>query len=71
MVLLVVTFIGAVANLVAIVGYAVTSTAGVASDHQGLATGLVTMSQQVAIAMVAGVVVAAIVRLPRAAVERI
>ncbi|GAB3623716.1 MFS transporter [Mariniluteicoccus endophyticus] len=49
--LLIVTFIGGVANLVAIVGYTVTSTAGVPADQQGLATGLVTMSQQVGIAL--------------------
>lgn len=48
---LVLTFIGGIANLVAIVGYTVASTAGVPSDHQGLATGLVTMSQQVGIAL--------------------
>lgn len=49
--LLVLTFIGGVANLVAIVGYTVTSTAGVPADQQGLATGLVTLSQQVGIAL--------------------
>ncbi|MFG1942492.1 MFS transporter [Nonomuraea sp. NPDC048826] len=49
--LLIVTFVGGVANLVAIVGYAVTSTAGVPAEQQGLATGLVTMSQQVGIAL--------------------
>lgn len=49
--LLVLTFAGGVANLVAIVGYTVASTAGVPSDKQGLATGLVTMSQQVGIAL--------------------
>lgn len=49
--LLIVTFIGGIANLVAIVGYTVTSTAGVPSHQQGLATGLVTMSQQVGIAL--------------------
>ncbi|WP_156760052.1 MFS transporter [Microbacterium karelineae] len=49
--LLIVTFIGGVANLVAIVGYVVTSTAGVPDEQQGLATGLVTMSQQVGIAL--------------------
>lgn len=47
--LLLVTFVGGVANLVAIVGYAVTATAGIPSEQQGLATGLVTMSQQVGI----------------------
>ena len=49
--LLVVTFAGGVANLVAIVGYVVTATTGVPDDQQGLATGLVTMSQQVGIAL--------------------
>ncbi len=49
--LLILTFIGGVANLVAIVGYVVTSTAGVPHDQQGLATGLVTMSQQTGIAL--------------------
>jgi MFS family permease len=49
--LLAVTFIGGVANLVAIVGYVVTSTAGVTADQQGLATGLITMSQQVGITL--------------------
>jgi len=49
--LLIVTFIGGVANLVAIVGYVVTSTSGVSAEQQGLATGLVTMSQQVGITL--------------------
>lgn len=49
--LLILTFLGGVANLVAIVGYVVTATAEVPSDQQGLATGLVTMSQQVGIAL--------------------
>lgn len=49
--LMMLTFVGGVANLVAIVGYTVASTAGVPSDQQGLATGLVTMSQQVGIAL--------------------
>lgn len=49
--LLITTFIGGVANLIAIVGYTVTSTMGVESEQQGLATGLVTMSQQVGIAL--------------------
>lgn len=49
--LLILTFVGGIANLVAIVGYVVASTAGVPSDKQGLATGLVTMSQQVGIAL--------------------
>lgn len=50
-VLLIAAFIGGVANLVAIVGYAVASTAGVPAEQQGLATGLVTMSQQIGIAL--------------------
>ncbi|TFD54491.1 MFS transporter [Cryobacterium frigoriphilum] len=49
--LLVATFIGGVANLVAIVGYVVTSTSGLPDNEQGLATGLVTMSQQIGITM--------------------
>lgn len=49
--LLAVTFIGGVANLVAIVGYAVASTTGVPAEQQGLATGLITMSQQVGITL--------------------
>ncbi|MFG1777753.1 MFS transporter [Micromonospora sp. NPDC049048] len=49
--ILILTFIGGIANLVAIVGYVVASTAGVPADKQGLATGLVTMSQQVGIAL--------------------
>ena len=49
--LLVLTFLGGVANLVAIVGYVVTATGSVPSEQQGLATGLVTMSQQVGIAL--------------------
>lgn len=49
--LLILTFVGGIANLVAIVGYVVASTTGISSDQQGLATGLVTMSQQVGIAL--------------------
>lgn len=49
--LLALTFVGGVANLVAIVGYTVAATAGVPSNKQGLATGLVTMSQQVGISL--------------------
>ena len=49
--ILVATFIGGVANLVAIVGFMVTATTSVPDDEQGLATGLATMSQQVGIAM--------------------
>ncbi len=49
--LLVMTFIGGVANLVAIVGFMVTATSGLPDGEQGLATGLATMSQQVGITM--------------------
>jgi predicted MFS family arabinose efflux permease len=49
--LLILTFCGGVANLVAIVGYVVASTSGLPDRQQGLATGLVTMSQQVGIAL--------------------
>lgn len=49
--LLVATFVGGVANLVAIVGFMVSVTAGVPDDEQGLATGLATMSQQVGITL--------------------
>ena len=50
-ILLVLTFFGGVANLVAIVGYVVAATSGLPDRQQGLATGLVTMSQQVGIAL--------------------
>ncbi len=49
--LLVATFVGGVANLVAIVGFMVIVTTGVADHEQGLATGLATMSQQVGMTM--------------------
>jgi EmrB/QacA subfamily drug resistance transporter len=49
--LLVATFVGGVANLVAIVGFMVTATTGLPDEEQGLATGLATMSQQVGITM--------------------
>lgn len=49
--LLVATFVGGVANLIAIVGFMVTATSGLPDDEQGLATGLATMSQQVGITM--------------------
>ncbi|MFC0673832.1 MFS transporter [Brachybacterium hainanense] len=49
--LLILTFVGGIANLVAIVGYVVAATSGVPAHQQGLATGLVTMSQQVGIAL--------------------
>ena len=48
-VLLVATFAGGVANLVAIVGFMVTATSGLPDGDQGLATGLATMSQQIGI----------------------
>lgn len=50
-VLLVATFVGGVANLVAIVGFMVTATSGLPDTEQGLATGLATMSQQVGITL--------------------
>ncbi|KGJ72685.1 MFS transporter [Cryobacterium roopkundense] len=50
-VIMVATFVGGVANLVAIVGYVVTATSGLPDHEQGLATGLVTMSQQVGITL--------------------
>ena len=49
--LLPLTFVGGVANLVAIVGFMVTATSGLPDREQGLATGLATMSQQVGITM--------------------
>ncbi len=48
---LVATFVGGVANLVAIVGFMVTVTGGVPDHEQGLVTGLATMSQQIGITM--------------------
>lgn len=51
LVVLVTTFVGGVANLVAIVGFMVTVTSNLPDHEQGLATGLATMSQQVGIAM--------------------
>jgi hypothetical protein len=50
-VVLLATFVGGIANLVAIVGFMVTATSGLPDHEQGLATGLATMSQQVGIAM--------------------
>ncbi|MEU4641794.1 MFS transporter [Micromonospora sp. NPDC023814] len=50
-VLLAATFVGGVANLVAIVGFMVTATSGLPPEEQGLATGLATMSQQVGITL--------------------
>ncbi|GAA2708137.1 MFS transporter [Actinoplanes palleronii] len=49
--LLIATFIGGVANLVAIVGFMVTATSGLPDDEQGLAAGLATMSQQIGITL--------------------
>ncbi|MEV6927287.1 MFS transporter [Dactylosporangium sp. NPDC051485] len=49
--LLAATFVGGVANLVAIVGFMVTTTSGLPDREQGLATGLATMSQQIGITM--------------------
>ena len=49
--LLAATFVGGVANLVAIVGFMVTATAGLPDAEQGLATGLASMSQQVGITL--------------------
>lgn len=59
--LLLLTFVGGVANLVAIVGYVVTATRDVPAEQQGLATGLVTMSQQVGIALGTPVMAAVVV----------
>ncbi|GAA5515060.1 multidrug resistance protein Stp [Deinococcus carri] len=49
--LLVLTFVGGVANLAAIVGFMVMATSGLPDEEQGLATGLATMSQQVGITL--------------------
>jgi predicted MFS family arabinose efflux permease len=49
--LLIATFIGGVANLVAIVGFLVTATSGLPDQQQGLAAGLATMSQQIGITL--------------------
>jgi MFS family permease len=49
--LLILAFLSGTANLIAIVGYNVTSTAGIPGHQQGLATGLVTMSQQIGITL--------------------
>lgn len=51
LVLLLTTFVGGVANLIAIVGFMVTATSGLPDEEQGLATGLATMSQQVGITL--------------------
>lgn len=50
-VLLAATFVGGIANLVAVVGFMVTATSGLPDTEQGLATGLATMSQQVGITL--------------------
>jgi EmrB/QacA subfamily drug resistance transporter len=49
--LLAATFVGGIANLVAIVGFMVTATQTVPDAEQGLATGLASMSQQVGITL--------------------
>ncbi len=50
-VLLVTTYVGGIANLVAIVAFMVTATSGLPDEEQGLATGLATMSQQIGITL--------------------
>lgn len=50
-VLLALSFVGAVGHVCVIVGFMVTATAGVPNEEQGLATGLATMTQQVGIAI--------------------
>ncbi|MEU0737905.1 MFS transporter [Streptomyces sp. NPDC006134] len=49
--LLAATFAGGVGNMLVIVGFMVTATAGLADHEQGLATGLATMTQQIGITM--------------------
>lgn len=49
--LLLLAFVGGVANLVAIVGYTATATSGLPAEDHGLASGLVTQSQQIGIAL--------------------
>lgn len=49
--MLVAGFFGGVGNMLAIVGFMVTATSGLAHHEQGLATGLATMTQQVGITM--------------------
>ena len=51
MLLLIATFAGGVANLVAIVGFMVTATSDLPDGEQGVATGLTTMSQQIGISL--------------------
>jgi MFS family permease len=50
-VLLVATFVGGVANLIAIVGFMVTATTALPDGEQGVAAGLATMSQQIGITL--------------------
>ena len=45
------SFLGGIGNMLAIVGFMVTATSGLADHEQGLATGLATMTQQVGITM--------------------
>ncbi|WP_251094451.1 MFS transporter [Streptomyces sp. Caat 7-52] len=45
------TFAGGVGNMLAIVGFMVTATSGLADHEQGLATGLATMTQQIGITL--------------------
>ena len=47
-VVLVTTFVGGFGHVLAIVAYTVVATSGIADSEQGLATGLATMTQQVA-----------------------
>ncbi|MCX4854491.1 MFS transporter [Streptomyces canus] len=49
--MLVASFLGGVGNMLAIVGFMVTATSGLANHEQGLASGLATMTQQVGITM--------------------
>ncbi|MEU9166910.1 MFS transporter [Streptomyces sp. NPDC048420] len=49
--MLVAGFLGGIGNMLAIVGFMVTATSGLADHEQGLATGLATMTQQVGITM--------------------
>lgn len=49
--MLIASFLGGIGNMLAIVGFMVTATSGLANHEQGLATGLATMTQQVGITM--------------------
>jgi EmrB/QacA subfamily drug resistance transporter len=49
--LLAATFAGGVGNMLVIVGFMVTATAGLPDDEQGMATGIATMTQQVGITL--------------------